>query len=60
MPVGFVNAAQSKALLHGGPWPHFTVLGRRGGSALAAACVNALAEIALERKKGGLAGPRGE
>ncbi len=60
MPVGFVNAAQSKALLHGGPWPHFTVLGRRGGSALAAACVNALAEIALERKKNGLAWPQGE
>lgn len=52
MPVGFVNAAQSKALLHQSPWPHFTLLGRKGGSALAAACVNALAEIALKEKKG--------
>ena len=58
--LGFVNAAQSKTLLHRGPWPHFTVLGRRGGSALAAACVNALAEIALERKNSGFAQPQGE
>jgi precorrin-8X/cobalt-precorrin-8 methylmutase len=49
MPVGFVNAAQSKRLLAQSPWPHFTLLGRRGGSAVAAACVNALAELALER-----------
>ncbi|MBO4301117.1 MAG: precorrin-8X methylmutase [Desulfovibrio sp.] len=49
MPVGFVNAAQSKERLHRSPWPHFTLLGRRGGSAVAAACVNAMADIALER-----------
>lgn len=47
MPVGFVNAAQSKELLAQSPWPHFTLLGRKGGSAAAAACVNALAELAL-------------
>lgn len=47
MPVGFVNAAQSKALLHRSAWPHFTLLGRKGGSAAAAACVNAMADIAL-------------
>jgi precorrin-8X/cobalt-precorrin-8 methylmutase len=47
MPVGFVNAAQSKAMLARSPWPHFTLLGTKGGSAVAAACVNALAEIAL-------------
>ncbi len=47
MPVGFVNAAQSKELLRQSPWPHFTLLGRKGGSAVAAACVNALAELAL-------------
>ena len=46
MPVGFVNAAQSKALLHRSPWPHFTLLGRKGGSPLVAAAVNALAVIA--------------
>ncbi|HYM03047.1 MAG TPA: precorrin-8X methylmutase [Stellaceae bacterium] len=45
-PVGFVGAAESKALLaegrHGVPF--LTLLGRRGGSALAAAAVNALAQ----------------
>ncbi|MDR1660196.1 MAG: precorrin-8X methylmutase [Desulfovibrio sp.] len=48
-PVGFVNAAQSKRLLAQSPWPHFTLLGRRGGSAVAATCVNALAELVLDR-----------
>ena len=45
MPVGFVGAAESKAALatlpHGIPF--LTVHGRRGGSAMAAAAVNALA-----------------
>lgn len=45
LPVGFVGAAESKqALAHGDhevPW--LTVHGRRGGSAIAAAAVNALA-----------------
>ena len=50
MPVGFVNAAQSKERLRRSPWPHFTLLGRKGGSAVAAACVNALADMALERR----------
>lgn len=54
MPVGFVNAAQSKELLRRSPWPHFTLLGRKGGSAVAAACVNALADLALEQR--GLSG----
>ena len=49
MPVGFVNAVQSKELLRRSPWPHFTLLGRKGGSAVAAACVNALADLALEQ-----------
>ncbi len=45
VPVGFVGAAESKAALHtrGEALPHVTVLGRRGGSAIAAAAVNALA-----------------
>lgn len=51
MPVGFVNAAQSKELLHASPWPHFTLLGRKGGSAAAAACINALADLALLQKQ---------
>ena len=50
MPVGFVNAAQSKELLQQSPWAHFTLLGRKGGSAVAAACINALADIALEKR----------
>ena len=43
-PVGFVGAAEAKSALHGGDHgvPYITVLGRRGGSALAAAAVNGL------------------
>ncbi len=45
IPVGFVGAAESKVALaattHGVPW--ITVHGRRGGSAIVAAAVNALA-----------------
>jgi precorrin-8X/cobalt-precorrin-8 methylmutase len=45
VPVGFVGAAESKQALiaHPGGVPYLTVRGRRGGSALAAAAVNALA-----------------
>jgi precorrin-8X/cobalt-precorrin-8 methylmutase len=45
MPVGFVGAAQSKEALiaSASGVPYLTVRGRRGGSALAAAAVNALA-----------------
>ena len=43
MPVGFVNAAESKALLCQSPWPHLSLRGRKGGSPLVAAVVNALA-----------------
>ena len=44
-PVGFVGAAESKEALieHAGAVPYVTLRGRRGGSALAAAAVNALA-----------------
>jgi precorrin-8X/cobalt-precorrin-8 methylmutase len=47
-PVGFVGAAESKAALaeHGGDVPFITMSGRFGGSALAAAAVNALASEA--------------
>lgn len=48
MPVGFVNAAESKELLLERPGlPCISIRGRRGGSPLAAATVNALAELAL-------------
>jgi len=45
-PVGFVGAAESKqALIAASPEvPYLTLRGRRGGSALAAAAVNALAD----------------
>jgi precorrin-8X/cobalt-precorrin-8 methylmutase len=42
LPVGFVNAAESKALLLDSDVPHVTNLGRKGGSNVAAAVVNAL------------------
>ncbi len=43
-PVGFVGAAESKDALidHAGGVPYVTLRGRRGGSAFAAAAVNAL------------------
>jgi precorrin-8X/cobalt-precorrin-8 methylmutase len=44
VPVGFVGAAESKeALLNDGRVPFLIVRGRKGGSAMAAAAVNALA-----------------
>jgi precorrin-8X/cobalt-precorrin-8 methylmutase len=44
MPVGFVGAAESKeALIQYAGAPHLVVRGRRGGSAMAAAAINALA-----------------
>lgn len=50
VPVGFVGAAESKDALaslaadHGVDVPFLTVAGRRGGSALAASAINALAQ----------------
>ena len=45
MPVGFVGSAESKEALAGNPWsiPYAWSRGRRGGSAMAASAVNALA-----------------
>jgi precorrin-8X/cobalt-precorrin-8 methylmutase len=44
MPVGFVGAAESKAALMAAPGlPYLTIQGRKGGSAMTAAAVNALA-----------------
>lgn len=51
MPVGFVNAAESKALLEQqSALPYITIRGRKGGSPLAGCAVNALAEIVLAQK----------
>ena len=47
-PVGFVGAEESKALLKKkcrGKIPFLTITGRRGGSAMAAAAVNALSNL---------------
>ena len=43
-PVGFVGAAESKVELYANPRgiPYATLLGRRGGSAMAASVINAL------------------
>jgi precorrin-8X/cobalt-precorrin-8 methylmutase len=43
-PVGFVGAAEAKAAVVADPRgiPYATLLGRRGGSAMAAAAVNAI------------------
>ena len=50
MPVGFVNAAESKEiLLAQSTVPYITIRGRKGGSPLAAATVNALAILAAQK-----------
>ncbi len=46
MPVGFVGAAESKEALIESGLPSIVVRGRKGGSAMAAATVNALASAA--------------
>ena len=43
MPVGFVGAAESKAALMASDLPFLTLPGRKGGSAMTVAAVNALA-----------------
>ena len=47
LPVGFVNAAESKAALIALDYPFISNTGRKGGSNLAAAVVNALIQMAL-------------
>jgi precorrin-8X/cobalt-precorrin-8 methylmutase len=46
VPVGFVNAAESKAILASKPYPFITALGRKGGTPVAVAAVNALLRLA--------------
>jgi precorrin-8X/cobalt-precorrin-8 methylmutase len=43
LPVGFIGAAESKDALVASGLPHLVVRGRRGGSAMAVAAVNAIA-----------------
>ena len=46
VPVGFVNAAESKEILASKPYPFITALGRKGGTPAAVAAVNALLRLA--------------
>ncbi len=46
LPVGFVNAAESKAALMEMEYPYISNVGRKGGSNVAASVVNALAILA--------------
>jgi precorrin-8X/cobalt-precorrin-8 methylmutase len=48
MPVGFVDAAESKEALLAISSPYITLVGPKGGSALAASALNALAILAEE------------
>lgn len=48
VPVGYVNAAESKDALARQDCPFITALGPKGGSAVAASIINALAIMALE------------
>jgi precorrin-8X/cobalt-precorrin-8 methylmutase len=50
VPVGFVNAAESKEALARQDCPFITSLGPKGGSAVAASIINALAIMALAEK----------
>jgi precorrin-8X/cobalt-precorrin-8 methylmutase len=48
VPVGFVNALESKALLSAQTFPFITNLSRKGGTPVAVAIVNALLKMAAE------------
>lgn len=52
LPVGFVGAAESKQLARDCPVPSITNVGEKGGSAVAAAALNALIRIALSSEGG--------
>ena len=51
-PVGFISVLESKATLAQTPVNQIRVCGRKGGSPVAAAILNALIVLAWERKKG--------
>ncbi|MBQ1334796.1 MAG: precorrin-8X methylmutase, partial [Clostridia bacterium] len=42
VPVGFVNVVESKELIISSDMPHIVARGRKGGSGVAAAVVNAV------------------
>ncbi|MBD1920802.1 cobalt-precorrin-8X methylmutase [Microcoleus sp. FACHB-831] len=51
-PVGFISVLESKAALAQAPVPQIIVDGRKGGSPVAAAILNALLVLAWEEKEG--------
>lgn len=51
LPVGFVNAAEAKQALAETDLPFITAKGRKGGSAVAASVINALAIMASEDRR---------
>jgi precorrin-8X/cobalt-precorrin-8 methylmutase len=51
--VGFVNAAESKALLLEHDIPYITNTGRKGGSNIAAAALNALIILSADHSFNG-------
>jgi precorrin-8X/cobalt-precorrin-8 methylmutase len=51
LPVGFVNAAESKAALIEMNLPYISNIGRKGGSNVAASVVNAITILASTQKK---------
>ena len=51
-PVGFISVLESKATLAQTPVNQIRVCGRKGGSPVAAAILNALIVLAWQRKKG--------
>jgi precorrin-8X/cobalt-precorrin-8 methylmutase len=50
VPVGFVNVVQSKELIRQSSAPCILSMGRKGGSNVAAAIVNALLYMIVDRK----------
>ena len=50
MPVGFVGAAESKERLRASGLPAISNVGEKGGSAVAAAAVNAIVRLAKDRR----------
>jgi precorrin-8X/cobalt-precorrin-8 methylmutase len=51
VPVGFVGAKESKDLLNQSDYTHITVLGRKGGSTVAVAIMNAIMKKYLEENQ---------
>ncbi len=52
VPVGFVNAAESKSALACADVPYVTALGRKGGSSVAVAVCNAMLRLAVQETDG--------